>query len=97
MVNIGLPSLKSLTKALRKLQAANIPHYAWSDPDLPYGMTAITTAPIYGEQRRALENYRVYAPGVLMASTSASKAEGGGSIPPGSAILGGCAEASARP
>lgn len=94
IVAIGVPTLKSLNKARGKLEAAKIPHYAWHEPDplkigdewLSNQFTAITTAPIRGEQRLALENYRVYStPRVLMASTSASKAESTGPIPVGCA------------
>jgi hypothetical protein len=90
-----MPTLKAMGKVLTKLVENGIPHYPWTDPDLPYGLTAVCTSPLRGDQRKVLANYRVYAPGVLMSSTSASKAESGGSNPPGSASLqGGGTEAS---
>jgi hypothetical protein len=86
IVVIGLPTQASLRKTEAKLRAHGIAHYAWTEPDNDLGFTAIATAPLRGEQRDVLKNYRVYnAPGVLMASTSPSKGECGGSIPPGCA------------
>ena len=60
LVLIGLPGQKALRKVLSKLSVNNIPHYAWEEPDNDWGLTAIATAPITGEQRETLRNYRVY-------------------------------------
>lgn len=93
IVVIGLPNLGALQRALAKLAANQIPHYAWSEPDFDYGLTAIATAPINGEQRAALANYRVYTPKVL--STLPSKGRSVGENPTGCANGAGV-EASAR-
>lgn len=93
-----MPSLKALNRVLRKLESHNIPHFAWTDPDLPYGLTSIVTIPLKGDERVPFTNYRVYAPVAQLARASASKAEYDGSTPSGCAILTGeSAEASARP
>jgi hypothetical protein len=60
IVVIGLPNVAALNRAVTKLKAANILHYAWHEPDFNFGFTAIATAPIEGKQREALANYRVY-------------------------------------
>lgn len=60
IVLIGLPNVAALRRALAKLEANQIPHFAWTEPDNNLGLTSITTAPIAGEQRKALANYRVY-------------------------------------
>lgn len=86
IVLVGVPHLKSLQRVAEKLRANAVPHYEWTEPDYDLGFTSITTAPVRGEQRKVFENYRVYsAPGVLMASTRASKARSDGSIPSGCA------------
>jgi hypothetical protein len=61
MVLIGLPDAWALKRAEAKLRAQNIPHYAWFEPDNDFGFTAICTAPLRGEQRKAMANYRIYA------------------------------------
>jgi hypothetical protein len=60
IVIIGLPNVAALKRALAKLKSNQIPHFAWSEPDFDYGLTALCTAPVAGEQRKALSNYRVY-------------------------------------
>lgn len=60
IVTIGLPNVAALNRALAKIKAANILHYAWVEPDFNFGFTSIATAPIQGEQRKVLANYRVY-------------------------------------
>ena len=71
---------------MAKLATHQIPHYAWHEPDGDLGLTAIATIPLYGEQRALMRNYRVYPRTCnVMASMSASKAERGGSTPPGCA------------
>lgn len=64
IVLIGLPHVESLRKTEAKLCFWNIPHYAWHEPDLDLldDFTAIATAPLSGEQRDVMKNYRVYAP-----------------------------------
>jgi hypothetical protein len=79
IIDIPLPHPRALAKALRKMQDAGIPHFAWADPDHPeWGMTSIATAPLVGEQRAPLANYRL-APVVTTASTAASNADGASS------------------
>lgn len=92
-----MPTLKTLNRVLTKLKANNIPHFAWADPDLPYGMTSIATAPLRGEQRAPFSNYRVYAPVAQLARASASKAEDDGSTPSGCANAGGTAASAVCP
>jgi len=95
MVLIGLPNLAALERALAKIKAAQITHYAWHEPDFDLGFTSITTAPISGEQRKALANYRLYPrTPVVLSSTSPSKGESVGSGPAGRANVGECADAS---
>lgn len=60
IVTIGVPDIAALSRVEKKLLANAIPHYSWSEPDFAIGFTSITTVPIEGEQRAALQNYRVY-------------------------------------
>ena len=60
IVMIGLPNVAALQRAEVKLRANGIPHYPWHEPDNDMGFTSIATAPISGEQRKVLQNYRVY-------------------------------------
>jgi len=62
IVAIGVPHTKSLQKVQLKLRKNKIPHFAWIEPDFNYGLTAIATAPIWGQQRDILKEYRVYKP-----------------------------------
>ena len=95
LVVIGLPSESSLRRTLRKLETHQIPHYAWTEPDNNFGLTAIATAPLRGEERKILANYRLYAPVAQQKERRVLSAEDVGSIPTGGANRGG-AEASAR-
>lgn len=63
IILIGVPHLRSLNKVLAKLKAHQIPHFAWTEPDYDFGLTAIATAPLEGEQRSVLSNYRLYGGG----------------------------------
>lgn len=64
IVYIGVPNVKSLNKALKKLRDSHIPHFSWHEPDPPcQGFNSIATAPISGEQRSILDNYRVWSEG----------------------------------
>jgi hypothetical protein len=85
-VLIGLPNIKSLRRAERKLEAANIPHYSWSEPDNDWGLTSIATAPLVGDQRRVLADYRIYsAPVAQNIERPTLNREDVGEIPTGSA------------
>lgn len=86
MVTIGLPNANAMQRALAKISAAQIPHFAWDDPDLEWGLTAITTAPLRGDQRQPLQNYRPYrSPVAQLASAPDSKSGDGSSTLPGRA------------
>lgn len=63
IVLIGLPHAASLRKTEAKLRYWKIPHYSWHEPDLDLmdDFTAIATAPLAGEQRDVMKNYRVYS------------------------------------
>ncbi len=75
IVLIGLPDAAALRRAEQKLIAAKIPHFVWEEPDFNFGLTSIATAPVRGDQRKALANYRVYKAPVVSSSTSPSKGE----------------------
>lgn len=62
IVLVGVPDVKALERVTKKLEQGQIPHYRYIEPDGNMGFTAITTAPISGEQREVLRNYRVYSP-----------------------------------
>lgn len=53
------PSLKSLRKALRKVQEANIGYYAMTDTDVDKDMSAIVTFPVDKIQKEVLREYRL--------------------------------------
>lgn len=59
IIVIGVPHLTALNRVKTKLQANQIPHYAWTEPDFDMGETAIATVPLDSEQREVLKNYRV--------------------------------------
>jgi len=54
IVLIGLPDAAALRRAEQKLIAAKIPHFVWEEPDYNFGLTSIATAPVRGDQRKAL-------------------------------------------
>lgn len=86
-----MPNLASLNRVLRKLKENNLPHYAWADPDHPeWGMTSIATAPLVGEERAPMKDYRLYAPVVYTSACRPLKPEDsltpGGSAMPGTAV-----------
>jgi hypothetical protein len=60
IVTIGMPHRKALDRVAAKLTALGIPHYQWHEPDGDMGFTAIATAGISGETRKAFENYRTW-------------------------------------
>ena len=87
MIVIGVPDVRGLRKAIEKMVKAGIAHYEWNEPDNDFGLTAVATEAISGEKREALKNYRLwksYCPAVSE-RTSASKAEGAGENPAGTA------------
>lgn len=81
IVLVGLPNVRSLMRVEKKLQANAIPHYSWTEPDHDFGFTAITTAPLHGEQRELLKDYRVYAPVAQLAERLALNQKVEGSTP----------------
>lgn len=58
------PTLKSVKKAQRKLEAAGVKHYAMVDTDVEEDVTAIITLPLDKVQKQILAEYRLrkYAP-----------------------------------
>ena len=60
LVLIGLPNKAALMRALEKLNNNHIPHFAWTEPDYDFGLTAIATVAISGVQRKALANYKLW-------------------------------------
>jgi hypothetical protein len=60
VIVIGVPDTAALLRVLAKLAAYQIPHYAWTEPDNDFGLTAIATGPIDDEQRKVLSNYRLW-------------------------------------
>ena len=62
IITIGVPSKKHLTRVEQKLIDNAIDHVAWEEPDYEFGMTAIATVPLSGEQRVPLANYRLWQP-----------------------------------
>lgn len=74
IVVIGVPDVAALERACREMTAAGIPHHSWHEPDFDMGFTAITSAPIEGEQRRALAHYKVWnVDGLLSPSSMAER------------------------
>jgi hypothetical protein len=63
LVVIGVPDLAALNRVLTKLRDKQVPHFAWTDPDVALGMLSIATAPLTDDQRIHLKNYRLYSPG----------------------------------
>jgi len=60
IILIGLPDVEALNRALSKLQKAQIPHYAWHEPDNDFGFTSIATIPLDIDQRKVLQNYTLW-------------------------------------
>lgn len=98
IVTIGLPNVAALNRALAKIKAANILHYAWVEPDFNFGFTSIATAPIQGEQRKVLANYRVYNwPVAKNTERPILNGEDAGGTPAGPANAGGSDASLLRP
>lgn len=53
------PSLKSVRKAQRKVEAANLGHYAMTDTDVDDNVSAVVTFPLEQEQQEVLREYRL--------------------------------------
>lgn len=84
LIVIGVPNVRTLLRTANKLRAAQIPHYEYREPDIPAdnrdaNFTAITTAPLDDEQRKVLENYRLYryAPAVSCETPDSKSGEVG--------------------
>jgi hypothetical protein len=60
IIVIGVPHAEALRVALGRLQKHQLPHYAWSEPDYGFGLTAIATVPLDQKQRSVLSNYRLW-------------------------------------
>lgn len=58
-VVIGVPDTRALDRVRTKLDAHGIPHFPWHEPDGDLGFTAIATAPLRGDDRKVLGNYRL--------------------------------------
>lgn len=80
-VAIGVPDVAALERVAAKLRAHRIPHAEWHEPDGDMGFTAIATAPLNGEERKVLANYRLLrhggtgrlpAPGVMAGAATRS-------------------------
>jgi len=97
IVLIGMPDLAALKRVLAKLRANNILHYPWTEPDFNFGLTAIATGPLYGEQREILKNYRVYSPVAQNTERPILNGEYAGGTPAGRANAGGTATSAVRP
>lgn len=72
IVLIGVPDQAALQRVLTKLAANQIPHYAWSEPDYDFGLTAIATQPLYDADRKILQNYRLWKFGRVEGKPSCS-------------------------
>ena len=90
---IGVADEAALQRVEAKLVAHQIPHYSWTEPDEDLGFTAIATAPISGEQRNTLRNYRVYAPVAQLRERPALNGEAVGENPAGCAKFNGAGTA----
>lgn len=86
IVLIAIPHVKAMNRVIAKLADNNIGRYEWSDPDLPYGLVAITTIPLSNDKRKLLANYRLYTP-VAQLEHSPLKAEVIGENPIGGANI----------
>lgn len=79
VVYIGVPNRASLEKTLEKLKAHQIVHVRWDEPDWDMGFTSIATAPLSGERKSVLSNYRLwkFTPEVVREATPLPLALGG--------------------
>ena len=83
IIVIGVPNKIALNRVVTKLEANQIPHYTWEEPDYDFGITAIATIPLSGKQRELLTNYQLYSPVTQIERVPASKAGYVGSNPAG--------------
>jgi hypothetical protein len=98
IVLIGMPDKAALQRVLTKLKSNNILHYSWTEPDYDLGLTAVATGPLYGEQREALRNYRLYnSPVAKTTERLILNEEDLGEDPSGRANAGGTATSAVRP
>jgi hypothetical protein len=59
-ITIGVPDKTALFRVIEKLRAKGIDHQVFYEPDFGMGLSAVATAPLVQEQRRALSNYRLW-------------------------------------
>lgn len=69
LVVIGVPNQKALARVKAKLEAAAIAHFAWEEPDMDLGFTALATEPLAGEKRTILAHYRLWNPFISAGSS----------------------------
>jgi hypothetical protein len=70
VVVIGVPDLKALERAKRRLETNAIDHFAWEEPDYDLGFTAIATAALKGREREPLAHYRLWNPFLIPGSSA---------------------------
>lgn len=86
LVLIGVPNQATLRDISLELSVNQIPHWDWTEPDFDFGFTAICTAPIQGQQRRALAQYQLWKRVIHPSpncKAAASKAVHAGATPAG--------------
>lgn len=60
VVVIGVPDKTALFRVVEKLRGNAIGHEVFYEPDGNMGLSAVATAPLEQDQRRALSNYRIW-------------------------------------
>lgn len=67
IVLIGLPSEKSLKRAVRYMSECGLHCCSWFDPDKGLEIRALAVGPVHPEQKHLLKKYVLYSPGAKSA------------------------------
>lgn len=62
LVMLEVPDVAGLQEAAAHLDSLGIEHHLFFEPDFDIGHSAITTRPVYGEERLPLRKYPLYKP-----------------------------------
>lgn len=60
IVVLGVPDKAALLRASRLCSDNQISHHLWREPDFDFGETALATAAISGDKRRAFAEYPLW-------------------------------------
>lgn len=72
IIVIGVPDTAALERVRAKLHGADVGYVCWEEPDFDLGFTSIATQPMGAEEKKFLQNYRLWQP-VFRGSSNAEQ------------------------